>query len=81
LSIVADRHDVRVRDRWLDTALETLTPRERQIITSRFLGEEKPTLAELAGRFGVTRERVRQIEARALAKLRADLDSRGAATA
>jgi RNA polymerase sigma-32 factor len=80
-TIVADRHDVRVRDRWLDTALETLTPRERQIITSRFLGEEKPTLAELAGRFGVTRERVRQIEARALAKLRADLDARGAATA
>ncbi len=80
-TIVTASHDVRVRDRWLDAALTVLTPRERMIITSRFLGEERPTLAELASRFGVTRERVRQIEARALAKLRADLDARGVVTA
>jgi RNA polymerase sigma-32 factor len=78
---VTNRHDMRVRNRWLDSALATLTPRERQIIASRFLGDDRPTLADLAVRFGVTRERVRQIEARALAKLRADLDARGVATA
>src|SRR5262249_45137459 len=57
----------------LDEALARLEPRERQIIEWRFglnsTGEEL-TLDELGVRFNVTRERVRQIEARALAKLR-----------
>ncbi len=52
--------------------LETLSDRERQVIRLRYgLDEEKPhTLEEIGEILGVTRERVRQIEARALEKLR-----------
>jgi RNA polymerase primary sigma factor len=52
--------------------LATLTPREETILRKRFgIGEEKAhTLEELGQQFGLTRERIRQIEARALRKLR-----------
>ena len=52
--------------------LETLGDRERQVICLRYgLGDEKThTLEEIGEILGVTRERVRQIEARALEKLR-----------
>lgn len=52
--------------------LDTLEPREREILTLRFgLGEERPhTLEEVGKRLHLTRERVRQLEARALRKLR-----------
>jgi RNA polymerase primary sigma factor len=53
--------------------LDTLTHRERRIIKLRFglEGEEPRTLEEIGHRFGVTRERIRQIEAKTLAKLKA----------
>jgi RNA polymerase primary sigma factor len=52
--------------------LTTLTPREEKILRRRFgIGEERShTLEELGREFGVTRERIRQIEAKALRKLR-----------
>lgn len=52
--------------------LATLTPREEQILRMRFgIGERSDyTLEEVGQRFGVTRERIRQIEAKALRKLR-----------
>jgi RNA polymerase primary sigma factor len=52
--------------------LDTLDPREQTILRKRFgiEGEEEQTLQQLAEEFGVTRERIRQIEARALGKLR-----------
>ena len=53
--------------------LSLLDERERSIIISRFGLEqntEPETLEELGGRFGVTKERIRQLETRALAKLR-----------
>jgi RNA polymerase primary sigma factor len=55
-----------------ETALKTLTPREEQILKMRFgLGEDSEhTLEEVGQRFSVTRERIRQIEAKALRKLR-----------
>src|SRR5262249_35472916 len=55
-----------------DSVLKTLTPREQQIIKMRFgVGDgSEHTLEEVGQRFAVTRERVRQIEARALRKLR-----------
>lgn len=55
----------------VNSALNTLTDREQKVIRDRFgfdNGEEK-TLEELGANFGVTRERVRQIESKALRKL------------
>lgn len=49
---------------------ETLEPRERQIVEQRILAEEPRTLQELGDEFGVTRERVRQLEARLVRRLR-----------
>lgn len=56
----------------LDDVLDTLTPREKKIITMRFgLDDREPMTLEQIGKvFGVTRERIRQIEAKALRKLR-----------
>ncbi len=68
--IVIDSHDGHTRSGWIKDAREMLTPRERQIIVRRFLVEDPCTLAELGAVFGVSKERVRQIEARALTKLR-----------
>ena len=53
-------------------ALEHLTPREQRIVSLRFGigGSGEHTLLQVAKEFGVTRERIRQIEAKALAKLR-----------
>jgi RNA polymerase sigma-32 factor len=53
----------------LDSALQDLTARERHILTSRRLEEDRPTLAELSDIYGISRERVRQIEQRAFEKL------------
>jgi RNA polymerase primary sigma factor len=52
--------------------LDTLTPREAKILVMRFgIGmHTEHTLAQVAGQFGVTRERIRQIEVKALRKLR-----------
>ncbi|PLX86850.1 MAG: RNA polymerase sigma factor RpoH [Desulfuromonas sp.] len=60
-------------------ALTTLKPRERQVIEQRVLSEEPRTLQELADDFGVSRERVRQIEQNALRKLRPLLDEEAGA--
>lgn len=57
----------------LSTILERLDPRERDIITTRFgleAGTEPQTLEKVGSQFGVTKERIRQLEARALRKLR-----------
>lgn len=71
-------HDGRRRSRWLAEALEELSPRERRIIDARRLREERATLEELAGALGVSKERVRQLEQRALLKLRRSLCRRAA---
>jgi len=67
----------RTRKEWLETALDKLTPRERRIIVRRFLEEDKSTLAEIGVEFGVSKERIRQIESRALQKMHASLTQMG----
>jgi RNA polymerase sigma-32 factor len=58
-----ERHDL------LTSAMGELTEREREIIQARRLTEEPATLEELSQKYGVSRERVRQIEVRAFEKL------------
>jgi RNA polymerase sigma-32 factor len=73
----ADPATIVEQDQWdgavagdLATALEGLDERSRTVIRSRWLADEKKTLQELAGEYGVSAERIRQIESAALAKLR-----------
>jgi RNA polymerase primary sigma factor len=61
----------------LNAVLNTLTHRERKVIELRFglKGEHPRTLEEVGQKFGVTRERIRQIEAKTLAKLKSYRES------
>jgi RNA polymerase primary sigma factor len=56
----------------VEDVLDTLTPRERRVLQLRFglIDGHQRTLEEVGKRFGLTRERIRQIEVRALHKLR-----------
>lgn len=58
------------RRRWLRDAILALPERERRIIEARHLTDSKAMLHELGDAFGVSKERVRQLEQRALARLR-----------
>jgi len=63
-----------LQSRGLATALAKLDDRSRRIIQARWLAERQPkTLHELAGEFGVSAERIRQIEAKAMQKMRLSL--------
>lgn len=61
------------RVNWLNEALETLNERELRIIRERRLRDEGATLESLGRTLGISKERVRQIEGRAIAKLRTAL--------
>ena len=54
----------------LQAAIKTLDARSRDILVSRWTGEANATLHDLAEKYGVSAERVRQIEANAIKKLR-----------
>ncbi len=61
----------RLHDTGLHTALANLDERSRSIVTRRWLSEgNSPTLHELAAEYGVSAERIRQIEAKAMQKMR-----------
>ena len=62
--------DTERRTRWLETALGVLSERELRIVRERRLSEEGETLEALGQKLGISKERVRQIESRALDKLR-----------
>jgi RNA polymerase sigma-32 factor len=61
---------------WLKDALDDLSDRERLIIQRRRLEEEGSTLEQLGFDFGVSKERIRQLEARAFNKIRDNLERR-----
>ena len=68
-SILVDQEEGQNRTRALREALGVLNERERRIFEARRLAEDPITLEELSGEFGVSRERVRQIEVRAFEKV------------
>ncbi len=67
--VFADAEERITRRAMLVEAMESLNDREKHILTERRLIEEPKTLEELSQEFGVSRERVRQIEVRAFEKL------------
>jgi RNA polymerase sigma-32 factor len=69
--LAMELHEARNRATRLDQAMKNLTAREQAIIVHRFLKDEKATLDELGGAFGISKERIRQIESHALRKLQA----------
>lgn len=68
-SVVADQQEADVRHDMLVSAMEDLNDREKHILTERRLTDDPKTLEELSQVYGVSRERVRQIEVRAFEKL------------
>ena len=66
---VGENQEMNLRMSLLETAMTELSERERHILTERRLKDEPTTLEELAAEYGVSRERVRQIEVRAFEKL------------
>jgi RNA polymerase sigma-32 factor len=69
IAIERDQWDLDASER-VSTALATLDERSRQILQRRWMTDDKATLHELADEYGVSAERVRQIEANAIKKLR-----------
>jgi len=73
-AVTAEAEDWEDRSRArLTAALQTLDERSRKILTARWLGEQNATLQELADLFGVSAERIRQIEQQAIRRLRSAL--------
>ena len=68
-NVVADAQEADVRHTMLVSAMEDLNEREQHILTERRLTDDPKTLEELSQVYGVSRERVRQIEVRAFEKL------------
>ncbi|GGY52065.1 RNA polymerase sigma factor RpoH [Parvularcula lutaonensis] len=66
---LANDDEFETRMELLQQAMGELNERERHILTERRLTEEPKTLEELSGEYGVSRERIRQIEVRAFEKL------------
>jgi len=67
--VIAEREDYDQKRALMMEAIGELNERERDIIAERQLAEDPMTLEELSVRYGVSRERVRQIEARAMEKM------------
>jgi RNA polymerase sigma-32 factor len=78
-TVIAEREELDNRKRALTDALSVLNERERRIFEARRLSDNPVTLEELAEEFGVSRERVRQIEVRAFEKVQEAVKSRVAA--
>jgi RNA polymerase sigma-32 factor len=71
--VAGEAIDIERRTGWLNSALGVLNERELRIIRERRLRDEGATLEALGARLGISKERVRQIENRAIEKLRSAL--------
>ena len=78
---IAEREEMTARRVLLDSALKALNKRDRHILTERRLKDEPTTLEDLSQQYGISRERVRQIEMRAFAKLQRAMKAQIAARA
>jgi RNA polymerase sigma-32 factor len=72
---VENSHDTETLRQWLLTALASLNERERFIVRERKLREEPRTLESLGDELGLSKERVRQLEAAAFGKMRRSLEA------
>jgi RNA polymerase sigma-32 factor len=72
---LVESDELKQRTRLLTDALKVLNPRERFILTERRLKEDPATLEDLSRKYGISRERVRQIEVRAFEKLQKTIKS------
>lgn len=71
--VVIGTKDANTRSKWLENALTSLSDREQKIIRDRHLGYDSVTLEELGNQLGISKERVRQLESRAMDKLKVSL--------
>ncbi|MCD8497783.1 MAG: RNA polymerase factor sigma-32 [Alphaproteobacteria bacterium] len=71
--VVMGAKDAQTRSAWLSQALGELSEREQTIIRERHLGYETVTLEDLGKQLGVSKERVRQLEQRAMEKLKGSM--------
>jgi len=71
--VVIGMRDNATRSKWLNEALGELTDRERTIIEERRMNDEVVTLEDLGKQLGISKERVRQLEQRAMDKLKASI--------
>ena len=72
-TVIGENQEMNLRMTLLQAAMTDLSERERHILTERRLKDEPTTLEELAAEYGVSRERVRQIEVRAFEKLQKNM--------
>ncbi|HEY0275868.1 MAG TPA: RNA polymerase factor sigma-32 [Paenirhodobacter sp.] len=75
---VTQSHDGALMNAWLSEAMGGLSTRERYIVTERRLIEDPRTLESLGTELGLSKERIRQLEAQAFGKMRKTLETRGA---
>ena len=74
-TILADQEEMDERRKMLIGAMDVLNERERKVLAARRLQENPQTLEELSQEYGISRERVRQIEVRAFEKLQKAMKS------
>ncbi|HEY5364634.1 MAG TPA: RNA polymerase sigma factor RpoH [Aestuariivirga sp.] len=77
-TVFAHNEEADQRNSMLTIALKSLSERERAVIEARKLRDEPATLEDLSQKFGVSRERIRQIEVRAFEKLQAGVKAAAA---
>jgi RNA polymerase sigma-32 factor len=75
---LAEHEELSGRKALLATALKTLNERERHILIEHRLKDDPATLEELSTQYGISRERVRQIEVRAFEKVQKSMTAKAA---